>query len=191
MRWHALYGNVYGQYVTQFNGDILFHSVPYATYEDPSSVEVEDYNSLGESISMGCVRLAVADAKWIYKNCDEGTTVIVYENEKDGPLGTPPSMKINTKKSEYWDPTDDDKSNPYYSKKPKLKGVVNGSIDVDDYFDSMNGIKATDTSGSDITDSVKVTGKVNTEKAGEYLLKYTVTDNMGRSTSQYRYITVK
>jgi hypothetical protein len=77
------------------------------------------------------------------------------------------------------------------AKKPKLKGVVNGSIDVDDYFDSMNGIKATDTSGSDITDSVKVTGKVNTEKAGEYLLKYTVTDNMGRSTSQYRYITVK
>ncbi len=73
-RWHPLFGDVYGQYVTGFNNDILFHSVPYEKMNQPETVEVQDYNGLGTSISMGCVRLAVADAKWIYENCDFGTT---------------------------------------------------------------------------------------------------------------------
>ena len=190
-RWQPLFGNVYGQYVTGFNGDILFHSVPYEEYENPDSVEVKDYNGLGKSISMGCVRLAVADAKWIYDNCPEGTTVRVYEDDIDGPLGTPPSMKINTKKSTSWDPTDDDKRNPYYKKQPAFKGVEDSAIDEGEQFDEMKGIKAEDTAGNDITEKVKVKGSVNTDKPGEYLLRYSVKDDMGRSILKDRIITVK
>ncbi|MGN0476904.1 MAG: L,D-transpeptidase family protein [Ruminococcus sp.] len=190
-RWHTLYGNVYGQYTTAFNGEILFHSVPYEKMNKPNSVEVEDYNGLGTSISMGCVRLAVADAKWIYENCPVGTVVKVFDDEKDGPLGTPSSMKINTGKSTGWDPTDDNKKNPYYKKTPNFDGVVNVSIDLREKFDPMTGVSARDTSGSLITDKVKVKGSVNTEKSGEYLLEYTVKDDMGRSNSQYRYVTVR
>ena len=190
-RWHPLFGNVYGQYVTAFNGEILFHSVPYEQMSKPNSVEVKDYNGLGTSISMGCVRLAVADAKWIYDNCPEGTVVRVFEDEKDGPLGTPPAMKINTGKNTGWDPTDDDKKNPYYKKKPNFDGVVNISINLGESFDPMLGVSARDTSGSIITDKIKVKGNVNTEKSGEYLIEYTVKDDMGRSASQYRYVTVR
>ncbi len=190
-RWHTLFGNVYGQYTTQFNGDILFHSVPYEVMNDPSSVEVEEYNNLGKSVSMGCVRLALADTKWIYDNCDIGTAVKVYEDKKDGPLGTPPAMKINTGKKTGWDPTDDDKNNPYYKKKPTFDGVVNITVDKGDYLDLMSGVSAKDTSGSNITDRIKVKGKADTNKSGEYIVNYSVTDDMGRSISQYRYITVK
>ncbi|MGN1126428.1 MAG: L,D-transpeptidase family protein [Ruminococcus sp.] len=190
-RWHPLYGNVYGQYTTAFNGEILFHSVPYEKMDKPGSVEVADYNGLGTSISMGCVRLAVADAKWIYDNCPDGTVVRVYEDEKDGPLGKPASMKINTGKSTGWDPTDDNKKNPYYKKTPNFDGVVNVSINLGEKFDPMTDVSARDTCGSLITDKVKVTGSVNTKKSGEYLLEYTVKDDMGRSKSLYRYVTVR
>lgn len=191
-RWHTLFGDVYGQYTTAFNDDILFHSVPYEQYEEPDSVEVEDYNSLGQSISMGCVRLAVADAKWIYENCDEGTTVRVYEDEESGPLGTPPSMKINNGKSAYWDPTDDDENNPYYSKVPTFSGIDDVTVNSGDYFDPMKNVSAKDTSDSDMDVSkIKVDGKVNSDKSGEYLIKYSVTDDMGRTTTQYRKVTVE
>lgn len=191
-RWHPLFGDVYGQYVTGFNNDILFHSVPYEKMNQPETVEVQDYNGLGTSISMGCVRLAVADAKWIYENCDFGTTVRVYESDKDGPLGTPKSMKINENKTVYWDPTDDDKDNPYYSKAPTFTGADNVTVELGEYFDSMKNVSAKDTSGSSIDKSnIKVDGKVNTDKAGDYLIIYTVSDDMGRSTTQYRVVTVK
>lgn len=191
-RWHPLFGDVYGQYVTGFNNDILFHSVPYEKMNQPETVEVQDYNGLGTSISMGCVRLAVADAKWIYENCDFGTTVRVYESDKDGPLGTPKSMKINENKTVYWDPTDNDKDNPYYSKAPTFTGADNVTVELGEYFDSMKNVSAKDTSGSSIDKSnIKVNGKVNTDKAGDYLIIYTVSDDMGRSTTQYRVVTVK
>lgn len=191
-RWHPLFGDVYGQYVTGFNNDILFHSVPYEKMNQPETVEVQDYNGLGTSISMGCVRLAVADAKWIYENCDFDTTVRVYESDKDGPLGTPKSMKINENKTVYWDPTDDDKDNPYYSKAPTFTGADNVTVELGEYFDSMKNVSAKDTSGSSIDKSnIKVDGKVNTDKAGDYLIIYTVSDDMGRSTTQYRVVTVK
>lgn len=191
MRWQPLFGNVYGQYVTGFNGDILFHSVPYKKNHKPETVEVGDYNGLGTSISMGCVRLAVADAKWIYDNCDEGTRVRVYDDDTDGPLGTPPSMHINSNKATSWDPTDNDKSNPYYKKQPEFQGVDNVTIDEGDYFDEKSGIKAKDTAGNDISNSVQVRGNINVDKPGEYLLRYTVKDSMGRTTIKDRLITVK
>ena len=55
----------------------------------------------------------------------------------------------------------------------------------------MADVTARDTSGSVITDKIKVKGDVNTQKSGEYLLEYTVKDDMGRSKSQYRYVTVR
>ena len=62
--WLALEGDVYGQYATVITGSFLFHSVPYFT-EDKGDLEIEEYNKLGTSVSAGCVRLSVIDAKWI------------------------------------------------------------------------------------------------------------------------------
>lgn len=113
-RWGFLQGNVYGQYVTKITGNILFHSVPYQR-QDPSSLEYWEYDKLGTDASLGCVRLRVQDAKWIYENCANGTKVEFYSSPNAGPLAKPLAKKI----SDYpdylrnWDPTDPNPSNPW------------------------------------------------------------------------------
>lgn len=58
---------------TQFYGNYLFHSVLYSKYNG-SLVD----GRLGMSLSHGCVRLDINNAKWIYDNIPVGTTVVVY-----------------------------------------------------------------------------------------------------------------
>lgn len=111
-RWKELMGKVYGQYATRIVGGILFHSVYYYQNENPASLATAQYNKLGNAASHGCIRLAVIDAKWIYDNCELGTTVVIYDDKKSpGPLGKPIVLKIA--KTVRWDPTDPDKNNPY------------------------------------------------------------------------------
>ena len=112
-RWRALYGNVYGQYVTNIVNAILFHSVPYLD-TDPSTLEYWEYDKLGTSASMGCVRLTVADAKWIYENIPAGTQVEFYSDSNPGPLGKPSSQSISGNvECRDWDPTDYTDGNPW------------------------------------------------------------------------------
>ena len=104
-QWHALFGDVYGQYVSVISGDILFHSVYYYTYRDNHSLSTVEYNKLGTPASAGCVRLNCADAYYIYKYCPVGSTVtIFYGTAADDPLGRPSKLVINTD----YDPTDPD-----------------------------------------------------------------------------------
>lgn len=111
--WRLLFGNVYGQYAVRFNGHIMFHSVPYmATSKD--SLKEGQYNLLGQPASQGCIRLSVADSKWIYDNCDRGTKVEVYDDVNPGPLGKPASIQIDPFSAyKGWDPTDPDPANPW------------------------------------------------------------------------------
>ncbi len=76
-RWRYLQGDVWGQYVTRIVDSILFHSVPYEDKSE-STLEWWEYDRLGEEASLGCIRLCVADAKWIYDNCQAGTQVEFY-----------------------------------------------------------------------------------------------------------------
>lgn len=84
--WLGLIGNVYGHYSTQIVGNILFHSVPYLKKYDPASLEYWEYDKLGTTASAGCIRLTVADAKWIYNNIPRGTSVEFYSSGDPGPL---------------------------------------------------------------------------------------------------------
>ena len=113
-RWRLLYGPCYGQYATDIVGDILFHSVPYYTQYE-GDLEYNEYNKLGTSASMGCVRLCVRDAMWIYNNCPIGTVVEFYDDyESYGPLGRPGSIWIDPEsENRGWDPTDPSPSNPW------------------------------------------------------------------------------
>lgn len=112
--WRPLFGNVYGQYATRITGSILFHSVPYVEMYDKGSLEYLEYNKLGTSASMGCVRLTVEDAKWIYDNCPSGTTVRIVE---DGAVpitpDAPVTIDVNNTELRGWDPTDPDEDNPW------------------------------------------------------------------------------
>ena len=63
---------------------------------------------------MGCVRLTVADAKWIFDNVPIGTLVEFYDSSDPGPLGKPGAQKISSnEKFRGWDPTDPDPNNPW------------------------------------------------------------------------------
>lgn len=84
--WLELIGNVYGHYSTQIVGNILFHSVPYLEKYNPASLEYWEYDKLGSSASAGCIRLTLADAKWIYNNIPRGTLVEFYSSSDPGPL---------------------------------------------------------------------------------------------------------
>ncbi|UKI23754.1 MAG: L,D-transpeptidase [Anaerotruncus sp.] len=108
--WRLLEGNVYGQYATRITGHILFHSVPYFE-KSKDTLEYDEYNKLGVPASAGCIRLSVADAKWIYDNCPTKTTVEMYDSDKKEPLAKPSAIKIDTSDTvkRNWDPTDPDK----------------------------------------------------------------------------------
>lgn len=112
--WRALFGGVYGQYATDIVGDILFHSVPYYSM-NKGDVEYLEYNKLGTKASMGCIRLPVIDALWIFQNCPIGTEVEIYDDPNNpGPLGKPESIYIDPESEiRGWDPTDPDPANPW------------------------------------------------------------------------------
>ena len=89
-RWWTLMGPVYGQYVTQIYGGYLFHSAWYHVNGNNRTLSVSEYRKLGQNASHGCVRLTVADAKWIYDNCN-GSTVTIYSSSSIGNMFDKPT----------------------------------------------------------------------------------------------------
>ena len=182
--WRLMVDGTHSQYATRFYGGILFHSVPcYSPHKN--QLEYEEFNKLGSPASLGCVRLNVQDAKWIYDNCPYGTTVIVYDDETSpGPLGKPSVIKI-PEDSPYrgWDPTDPDSSNPWNNCSPSIEAsdmtiVANSGINL------LNMIKAKDTCGNDVTSTVKISGDYNLTVPGSYQVTFNVTDLLGRSAAK-------
>lgn len=113
--WCAMVDGSYGKYAVRFNKSILFHSVPYLKASN-DTLEWDQYNLLGQNASLGCVRLAAVDAKWIYDNCKVGTTVVVYSGDDIvGDVVKPATMQI-PEDSPYrdWDPTDFSAGNPWF-----------------------------------------------------------------------------
>ena len=113
--WRLLSGPCYGQYATRIWDAYLFHSVPYYT-QHKDDVEYDQFNQLGTHASLGCIRLAVVDVKWIYDNCPLGTPVIIYDDpERPGPMGKPGTIYTDPadESRRGWDPTDPDPVNPW------------------------------------------------------------------------------
>ena len=114
----SLVGGVWGHYTLRIEGPIWFHSVPY--YSKPkdghwNDLEYEEFNKLGTSASLGCVRLSSLDAKWIFDNLPWHTEVEIYESDElpDGVV-KPTGVKIDvTSENKGWDPTDPDPDNPW------------------------------------------------------------------------------
>lgn len=181
-RWWALYGPSYGQYCTRITGSILFHSVWYYSTKKNSQSYAE-YNKLGKTASHGCVRLTVAASKWIYDNCPSGMKVIIFNGSaKDDPLGKPKTIRVSGGRTG-WDPTDPDSANPYETRSTKPQITV--SATTLNYGDKVRySMKCKDSGGYDITKWVKRSGKINTKKAGDYKVTFSVTDSFGRSAKK-------
>lgn len=111
--WGGLFGGVYGQYSTIITGHVLFHSVPYRSMNKDDLIW-EYYNRLGSKDSLGCVRLTVRDAKWIYDNCPSGTMIKIYDGDLPSGVSKPSAQKIDANDPKRgWDPTDPDPANPW------------------------------------------------------------------------------
>lgn len=191
MRWHELDGPVWGQYCTRITGHYLFHSVYYRGYNNNRKLAIDQYRKLGTQASHGCVRVTVEDAKWIYDNCSVGTKVVIYDSKDAGPLGKPSNIKVKTKSSGKWDPTDTDPSNPHYKYRPTITISKNKAttITVGTNYNLKSGVTAKDYKNKNITSKIKVNGKVDTSTPGTYYLKYWVQDN--RNYYTYKEFKVK
>ena len=62
-------------YWTRIHLNYLFHSVIYDNSSSPRHI-VD--GTMGRSVSHGCIRLAVSNAKWIYDKMPRGTKIVIY-----------------------------------------------------------------------------------------------------------------
>lgn len=108
-RWQLLMGPSWGQYASHVTGGIYIHSVASGLM-NANNLPADEYMKLGSPASHGCIRCCVADAKWIYENCNGAkiriTNKIPYESEEcfKGPLGRNPITPLRG--SGTFDPTD-------------------------------------------------------------------------------------
>lgn len=168
----------------------MFHSVP-CFQNKKNTLETEEFNKLGSPASLGCVRLTVADAKWIYDNCPIGTTTEIYDDlSTPGPLGKPDTIKIPVNHTwANWDPTDPDSKNPWHAASARIE-ASNITTERGTAVDIMSGVKAYDTCGNDITSKLNWHGKYTFDVPGLYSVTFTVTDAIGSSAEKTIYITV-
>ena len=68
IRWPSVYRSGY-----------YFHST---LYNRDHTIRSGSVNKLGSRASAGCIRLKVSDAKWVYKNCPNGTPVYICDGKK-------------------------------------------------------------------------------------------------------------
>ena len=62
--WHA----------TRIKYEYYFHSILYRPYSKTKVLN----GTLGKNLSHGCIRLKKENANWIYKNCKNGTRIVIY-----------------------------------------------------------------------------------------------------------------
>ena len=113
--WCLMVDKSYGRYAIRIHNGIMFHSVCYFSAKK-SDLEYEEYNKLGSPASLGCIRMSVADEKWLYDNCPRGFPVVIYDDPAlPGPLGKPTPIHIDPADTlrRGWDPTDWDDKNPW------------------------------------------------------------------------------
>lgn len=70
-----------------------------------------------------------------------------------------------------------------------LQGGNSIELNIGDAYEEL-GATATDNIDGDLSDAIEITGEVNTEKSGQYLITYSVTDKAGNNTTATRTIQV-
>lgn len=168
-KWHPLQGGVWGQYITRITGNILFHSVPYER-KDPATLEWWEYDKLGTKASLGCIRLRVIDAKWIYDNCKSGTQVEFYSSSDTS--GKPSAQKISEADPSVrvWDPTDPNSENPWRTYKEETKEEKPNTNQIENTVENqVGGNKQNNTIVNEIGGNEKEDNKTNNveEKPGK------------------------
>ncbi len=85
-RWceFPTWGGGKAQYWTKIDDSIAFHSVLYSD-NNSMSLNVSSLTGLGKRGSHGCIRLTVADARWIFEHVKKGMRVWIHEDGERDP----------------------------------------------------------------------------------------------------------
>lgn len=96
---------VYARWTSHIVGNVYFHSIAVGS-QSHYALNPYTYNRLGSPASAGCIRMTVADSKWIYDYAATGSKVkiVVGNRSKPGPLGKAKTIKVTS--SIHYDPTD-------------------------------------------------------------------------------------
>lgn len=181
--WCYMADGTWGQYayriIDNVNNDLMFHSVPYLE-QTKSSLEYEDYNKLGDVASMGCVRMSIADTRWLCNNVGFGSEVVIYKDESNpGPLEKPVPMFLPEDITQVrgWDPTDSDPDNPWHEYKITFKVENSVTVAKDGTVDWTKLCTAKDNYENDLSKYVKSSETIDTAQAG--ITKTTLTLDIG------------
>ena len=115
---------VYARWASHVVGNVYFHAIAVGS-QSHYALRASNYNKLGSAASAGCIRMTVADAKWLYDYAAVGSSVKIEKgnSKKPGPLGKAATIKIA--ESINYDPTDP--SVPAATKKKDYKaGRISG-----------------------------------------------------------------
>ena len=156
----AKFHSVYVRYPTQIVGGIFFHSVPYLD-KRKDSLSYSMFDHLGQSVSAGCIRLKVADAKWIYDNVESGSIVEFNTNVTNNESA--PKISSN-ERCRNWDPTDTDSNNPWKNKANLVENKVNAENNNNNDNNSNNNNNNNKTT---INDNNKTSANDNTAKTAD------------------------
>ena len=168
--WCYMVDGTYSQYAYRINGGIMFHAVP-CIGKNKDGMETAEFNKLGTHASLGCVRLSVSDAKWIYENCPSGTTVVIYDDSSSpGPLGKPGTITIpDGHPLGGWDPTDPDSSNPWHTYTVAINSADVITLPVgSSQADLLSYINATDSLGNNLNSKMTIDGTYDLNTPGTY-----------------------
>ncbi len=96
---------LYARWTSHIVGNVYFHSIAVPK-DSHYALSPYTYNRLGSPASAGCIRMMVADAKWIYDYASTGSIVKIVKGnaKKPGPLGKAPTIKVQG--SINYDPSD-------------------------------------------------------------------------------------
>ncbi len=96
---------VYARWASHIVGNVYFHSIAVGS-QSHYALPASTYNRLGTACSAGCIRMAVADAKWIYDYVSTGTKVKIVKGNKSKPGPLDKAKTIKVKGGINYDPTD-------------------------------------------------------------------------------------
>lgn len=95
----ANFSGEYARYWTQIVGSIFFHSIMFSR-RDVNALQRSAFSNLGRTVSHGCVRLYVEDARWLYYYACPGTTINVT-NDLPTDRSLQKALKTNLSFSKY------------------------------------------------------------------------------------------
>lgn len=174
--------------IGEYEGTITYHDETY-----PISIQVSDDTppvvECQESVAYGTSSFQIEDLITVSDNSQEECDIQIDGDVDVSKMGT---YTVHVRAEDPYENIQEetfevevlDLKAPEISIKPQIAYL-------NETFDPLYEVSATDDVDGDCTDQIEVSGEVNTQQAGTYSLTYTVSDQSGNETTVERDVVVK